>query len=66
MLFLDFEKPLEELYTQINKLKEMSAKNKVDVTNSVRELEAAIETTKAKIYENLTPWQRVQLAVRNG
>lgn len=62
MLFLDFEKPLEDLYNQINKLKEMSARNKVDVTNSIKELEAAIETTRAKIYEHLTPWQRVQLS----
>jgi len=62
MQFLDFEKPLEELYTQINKLKEMSAKNKVDVSNSIRELEAAIETTRSQIYANLTPWQRVQLS----
>ena len=62
MLFLDFEKPLEELHTQINKLKEMSSKNKVDVTNSIRELETAIEVTRNQIYENLTPWQRVQLS----
>lgn len=62
MLFLDFEKPLEDLYNQINKLKEISAKNKVDVTNSIRELEAAMETTRGSIYANLTPWQRVQLS----
>jgi len=62
MLFLDFEKPLEDLYTQITKLKEMSAKNKVDVSNSIRELETAIEKTREHIYDNLTPWQRVQLS----
>jgi len=62
MQFLDFEKPLEDLQSQINKLKEMSAKNKVDVTNSIRELESAIEKTRTQIYENLTPWQRVQLS----
>jgi acetyl-CoA carboxylase carboxyl transferase subunit alpha len=62
MQFLDFEKPLEDLYTQINKLKEMSAKNKVDVSNSIRELESAIEKTREHIYEKLTPWQRVQLS----
>jgi acetyl-CoA carboxylase carboxyl transferase subunit alpha len=62
MQFLDFEKPLEDIYTQIHKLKEMSAKNKVDVTNGVRELEAAIEKTRAQIYNHLTPWQRVQLS----
>ncbi len=62
MQFLDFEKPLEELYAQVTKLKEMSTKSKVDVTNSIRELEAAIEKTRAHIYEHLTPWQRVQLS----
>jgi acetyl-CoA carboxylase carboxyl transferase subunit alpha len=62
MQFLDFEKPLEDLYAQIHKLKEMAAKNKVDVANSVRELEAAIEKTRSQIYDNLTPWQRVQLS----
>ena len=62
MLFLDFEKPLEDLHHQLNKLKEVSSKNKVDVSNSIRELEVTIETTRARIYENLTPWQRVQLS----
>lgn len=62
MLFLDFEKPLEDLYIQIIKLKEMSAKNKVDVSTSIRELETAIEKTRGQIYDNLTPWQRVQLS----
>lgn len=62
MQFLDFEKPLEELHNQMNKLKEMSAKNQVDVSATVRELEASIEKTREKIYTNLTPWQRVQLS----
>lgn len=62
MQFLDFEKPLEDLYAQISKLKEMSSKNKVDVTNSIRELETAIEKTRTQIYADLTPWQRVQLS----
>ncbi len=62
MLFLDFEKPLEDLHAQLTKLKEIAAKNKVDVSNSIRELENTIEVTRAKLYENLTPWQRVQLS----
>lgn len=62
MQFLDFEKPLEDLYAQINKLKDMSAKNKVDVTGTIRELETAIDKTRSQIYEQLTPWQRVQLS----
>lgn len=62
MQFLDFEKPIEELYSQINKLKELSVKNQVDVSGSIREMEAAIEKSRDEIYNNLTPWQRVQVS----
>lgn len=62
MQFLDFEKPLEELYHQLDKLKEMSAKNQVDVSATIQELESLIENTRGEIYKNLTPWQRVQLS----
>lgn len=62
MQFLDFEKPVEEIYGQINKLKEMSAKNQVDITSSLKELEDLLEKTRGQIYTNLSPWQRVQLS----
>ncbi len=62
MQFLDFEKPLEDLHLQIVKLQDMSAKNKVDVTGTISELQVAIEKTRAQIYSQLTPWQRVQLS----
>ncbi|MBL7711863.1 MAG: acetyl-CoA carboxylase carboxyltransferase subunit alpha [Chitinophagaceae bacterium] len=62
MQFLDFEKPLEELYHQLDKLKETAEKNQLDVSAAVAELENSIEETRAKIYSNLTPWQRVQLS----
>lgn len=62
MQFLDFEQPIEELFTQANKLKELSAKNSVDVSKTLLELEASIENERTKIYQNLTPWQRVQLS----
>jgi acetyl-CoA carboxylase carboxyl transferase subunit alpha len=63
MQFLDFEKPLEELYTQVNKLKDVYAKHQQpQVANSIKELEAAIEKTREDLYRDLTPWQRVQLS----
>lgn len=62
MQFLDFEKPLEDLYGQIAKLQDMAVKNKVDVSNTIREMESAIEVTRRNIHSNLTPWQRVQLS----
>ena len=63
MQFLDFEKPLEELYGQMNKLKDVHAKNhQVDAAKAIEEIEETIEKTRAQIYQNLTPWQRVQLS----
>lgn len=67
MQFLDFEKPLEELYGQVNKLKDVHAKNhQVDIAKTIEELDIAIEKTRSQIYENLTPWQRVQLSRHPG
>jgi acetyl-CoA carboxylase carboxyl transferase subunit alpha len=62
MQFLDFEKPIEELYTQMSKLKDMAAKGQIDVSSSIREMEGAMHTARVQIYQNLTPWQRVQLS----
>jgi len=62
MQFLDFEKPLEDLYHQMDKLKDMSGKNQVDVSATIQELEYSIEKTRTQIYKDLTPWQRVQLS----
>ena len=62
MQFLDFEQPLEDLYAQVSKLKDMSSKNGIDVSKTLAELEASIEEQRNKIYKDLTPWQRVQLS----
>ncbi|KAA5533629.1 acetyl-CoA carboxylase carboxyltransferase subunit alpha [Taibaiella lutea] len=62
MQFLDFEKPLEELNSQLEKIKVLAEKNHVDMSASVTQLETSIEETRAHIYKNLTPWQRVQLS----
>lgn len=62
MQFLDFEKPIEELFQQLDKLKETAEKNKLDVSGAVAELENSIKITRANIYQNLSPWQRVQLS----
>ncbi|MBI4930138.1 MAG: acetyl-CoA carboxylase carboxyltransferase subunit alpha [Bacteroidetes bacterium] len=62
MNYLDFEKPIEELSEQIEKLKHMAQKSKVDVSKSIRELEAKIKAKQIEIFSNLSPWQRVQLS----
>src|SRR5690625_282024 len=62
MQFLDFEKPLEDLTQQLAKIEAIAQENDVDMHSSIKELKANIEETRAKIYENLAPWQRVQLS----
>ena len=58
----DFEKPLADLQLQIEKVKQVEDKNKLDMSATVAELESRFETTKQEIYANLTGWQRVQIA----
>lgn len=60
--FLDFEKPIEELYEQLEKVKQVGEKSEVDVASTVQELEQKIEETRKQIFSNLSSWQRVQLS----
>jgi acetyl-CoA carboxylase carboxyl transferase subunit alpha len=62
MVFLDFEKPLEMLYEQLEKLKEISEGGDIDVTVSITALENKIQEKRKEIYDNLTGWQKVQLS----
>ncbi len=59
---LEFEKPLRELSNQLDQLRQQSLENNVDVTKEVAAIERKIEATQNDIYENLSPWQRVQIA----
>ncbi|MTV20191.1 acetyl-CoA carboxylase carboxyltransferase subunit alpha [Staphylococcus delphini] len=59
---LDFEKPIQDIQTKIESLKETQAKNDVDLSDEIEILEAALQTEKEKIYTSLKPWDRVQIA----
>ena len=61
-IYLDFEKKIEELDEQLAKLKDIENKGEVDASATVQELEQKIIDTKKEIYDNLTPWQRVQVS----
>ena len=58
----DFEKPLADLQTQIEKVKQVEDKNKLDMSATIAELENKLETTRHEIYANLTGWQKVQIS----
>lgn len=61
--FLDFEKPIKEVYEQIEDTKKLAEKNpKIDYTSTLQQLEASIIDKRREITEHLTPWQRVQLS----
>ena len=62
MNYLDFEKPIEELQEQLEKIQEAAAKSGMDVSKITSEMEEKIKEARTKIYGNLTPWQRVQVS----
>lgn len=62
MTFLDFEKPIEELYQKLEKLQELQADGDIDLDEKIAELNQKIQAKKEEVFENLTPWQRVQLS----
>ena len=62
MQFLDFEAPLEALYDQLEKIKQVGEKGEVDLSATIKELENKIKNKRKDIYSNLTGWQKVQLS----
>ena len=59
---LEFEKPLFEIRHKIDALKESQQKNDVDLQDEIDMLEASLDRETEKVYTNLKPWDRVQLA----
>ncbi len=60
--FLDFEKPIKELYDQVEQLKIGAEKSNTDMSGAITMLEERIVETKKHITTNVTPWQKVQLS----
>lgn len=58
----DFEKPIAELVQQIEKVKQVSEKTKVDMSATLRELEEKLDVTTRSTYSNLSGWQQVQMS----
>ncbi len=58
---LPFEKPIAELEKMILEMKENS-NPEVDLSSEVKSLEKKLEKSIYEIFQDLTPWQRVQVA----
>lgn len=59
---LDFEKPLCELESRIEQIKNLAEENQVDVSTEISQLEARAGQLRQEIFSTLTPAQRLQLA----
>ncbi len=62
MEYLTFEKPIEELMIKLEQAQELGKDKSVDVSKTISDIEAQIQVKRKEIYENLSPWQRVQLS----
>ena len=62
MQLLDFEKPAAELERELEKLRAKAASQDIDLSAEISTMESKLAETRSRIYENLTPWQRVQIA----
>ena len=60
-IILDFEKPIEQMAARQAELEEALSSNP-EIAEELKTLKQRIDETKAAIYSNLSPWQRVQLA----
>ncbi len=60
--FLDFEKPIKELFEEIQKLKATAEKTKVDLSDSIKKLQDQVIEKRREITQHLTAWQKVQLS----
>ncbi|MCO4805840.1 MAG: acetyl-CoA carboxylase carboxyltransferase subunit alpha [Flavobacteriales bacterium] len=61
-VYLDFEKPIQELQEQLENLRQVKEKSKLKSSDSIQELENKVKSTRKEIYKKLTPWQKVQVS----
>lgn len=59
---LEFEKPIVELEEKLADLRRHSRANDLDFDSEVRRMEQKLDTMRRDIYENLSAWERVQIA----
>jgi acetyl-CoA carboxylase carboxyl transferase subunit alpha len=59
-VILDFEKPIADLESKIDEMRAMDTG--VDLSDETKAMETKVVELRAEIFQNLTRWQRVQLA----
>ncbi|EOR23847.1 acetyl-CoA carboxylase carboxyl transferase subunit alpha [Cytobacillus oceanisediminis] len=62
MVGLDFDKPINELKDKIQELKNFSENANVDLSTEIEKLEIRLKKLEKDVYDNMKPWDRVQIA----
>ena len=62
MNYLDFEEPIKLLDIQLKECLELGEKSDVDVSETSDKIRSKLNDTIKDIYNNLTPWQKVQIS----
>lgn len=61
-MILEFEKPIVEMETRLRDLEERKSQGDATAEREIKTLQPKYEELKKRVFSNLTPWQRVQLA----
>lgn len=59
---MSFEEPIIKLKEKIQELKELASTADVDMSDEIQTLEERLRQLEIKIYSNMEPWNRVQVA----
>jgi acetyl-CoA carboxylase carboxyl transferase subunit alpha len=59
---LDFERPILELQTKIQELKQLAQDERADLASEIARLERKVARLQDEVFANLTAWQRAQIA----
>jgi acetyl-CoA carboxylase carboxyl transferase subunit alpha len=60
--WLPFEKPLVEIEEQMDELKRLAARENLDLSDQIARLEERKHHLMEQIFQELTPWEKVQMA----
>jgi len=62
MVYLDFESDIEQLETELQKVKEVAEKTGIDAKEAIVSLEKQLLEKKKEVYGHLSAWQKVQVS----
>ena len=60
--YLDFEQPIADLDSKIDELRHLSTESGINIAEEVARLQAKSKTLTAKIFSDLSIWQKAQIA----